>query len=81
MSATVEAIWRYPVKSLGGEAMAEATLSVGHGVAHDRRYALDSAKSKRELGWHARWTLDAGLKQTFDWFVSNKAWLAKVMTP
>jgi len=48
---------------------------------HDRRYALDSAKSKRELGWHAKWTLDAGLKQTFDWFVSNKAWLGKVMTP
>jgi len=46
---------------------------------HDRRYALDSAKAKRELGWHAKWTLDAGLKQTFDWFVSHKSWLENVL--
>jgi dTDP-glucose 4,6-dehydratase len=48
---------------------------------HDRRYALDSAKAKRELGWHAKWELDAGLRQTFEWFVANKKWLEKVMTP
>jgi dTDP-glucose 4,6-dehydratase len=46
---------------------------------HDRRYALDSAKAKRELGWSQKWTLDAGLKQTFDWFVANKAWLEAVL--
>ena len=46
---------------------------------HDRRYALDSSKSKRELGWSPKWTLDAGLKQTFDWFVANKSWLSKVL--
>ncbi len=46
---------------------------------HDRRYALDSAKAQRELGWKQKWTLDGGLKQTFDWFVENKAWLAKVL--
>jgi dTDP-glucose 4,6-dehydratase len=48
---------------------------------HDRRYALESTKAKRELGWHAKWELEAGLKQTFDWFVAHKAWLDKVMTP
>jgi dTDP-glucose 4,6-dehydratase len=48
---------------------------------HDRRYALESSKAKRELGWHAKWELDAGLKQTFDWFVANKKWLEKVLTP
>jgi len=46
---------------------------------HDRRYALDSAKAQRELGWHQKWTLDAGLKQTFEWFVANKSWLDKVL--
>jgi dTDP-glucose 4,6-dehydratase len=46
---------------------------------HDRRYALDSAKAKKSLGWHQKWTLDAGLQQTFDWFVTNKHWLAKVL--
>jgi dTDP-glucose 4,6-dehydratase len=51
---------------------------------HDRRYALESTKAKRELGWHAKWTLEAGLKQTFDWFVAARGkggWLEKVMTP
>jgi dTDP-glucose 4,6-dehydratase len=46
---------------------------------HDRRYALESSKAKRELGWHAKWTLDKGLKQTFDWFVAHKSWLEKVL--
>lgn len=48
---------------------------------HDRRYALESSKAKHELGWHAKWALDAGLKQTFDWFVANKPWLDKVLGP
>jgi dTDP-glucose 4,6-dehydratase len=46
---------------------------------HDRRYALDSSKAQRALGWRQKWTLDAGLKQTFDWFVAHKSWLDKVL--
>ncbi len=46
---------------------------------HDRRYALDSAKAQRELGWKQQWTLDAGLQDTFNWYVQNKSWLAKVL--
>jgi len=45
---------------------------------HDRRYALDSAKARTELGWRPRWTLDTGLKETFDWYVANQAWWQKV---
>jgi dTDP-glucose 4,6-dehydratase len=45
---------------------------------HDRRYALNSAKAHRELGWHPQWNLDTGLKQTFDWFASHQSWLAQV---
>jgi dTDP-glucose 4,6-dehydratase len=41
---------------------------------HDRRYALDSAKSHRELGWKPHWTLDQGLEQTFQWYLDNKGW-------
>ena len=45
---------------------------------HDRRYAVSTAKARRELGWHARWELDAGLRETFDWFMANRGWLEKV---
>ncbi len=46
---------------------------------HDRRYALNSEKSQRELGWKPKWDLDSGLQQTFDWFKQNKGWLDKVL--
>jgi dTDP-glucose 4,6-dehydratase len=46
---------------------------------HDRRYALDSSKAQRQLGWRQKWTLESGLKQTFEWFVAHKSWLDKVL--
>ena len=42
---------------------------------HDRRYAIDSTKLRRELGWEPKHTNFAeGLKATIDWYVANEAW-------
>ena len=42
---------------------------------HDRRYAIDSTKLRRELGWEPKHTDFAeGLRQTIDWYVENEAW-------
>ena len=42
---------------------------------HDRRYAIDSSKLRRELGWTPKHTDFAeGLKQTIDWYMANEAW-------
>jgi dTDP-glucose 4,6-dehydratase len=38
---------------------------------HDRRYAMDSAKIERELGWRARESFDSGLAKTVRWYVEN----------
>jgi dTDP-glucose 4,6-dehydratase len=46
---------------------------------HDRRYAIDSAKIERELGFAAQIRFDAGVRQTFEWFVANEPWWRKVM--
>lgn len=43
---------------------------------HDRRYAIDCAKSERELGWKPTVTFAEGLQQTVAWYQANKAWLA-----
>ena len=42
---------------------------------HDHRYAVDSAKIRRELGWQPEVEFEAGLRQTIDWYLSNPKWL------
>jgi len=42
---------------------------------HDRRYALDDSKIRRELGWESRVDLDAGLKHTVDWYRTHSDWV------
>ncbi len=43
--------------------------------AHDRRYALDCAKLKRELAWEPQWNFDRGLAETVRWYQENGEWL------
>jgi dTDP-glucose 4,6-dehydratase len=45
---------------------------------HDRRYALDCTKAKRELGWVPQTTLQEGLQQTVDWYTSHAEWVKHV---
>lgn len=41
---------------------------------HDRRYAIDPAKSERELGWTPRESFETGLARTVDWYLDNGWW-------
>jgi dTDP-glucose 4,6-dehydratase len=41
---------------------------------HDKRYAIDAGKMKRELGWEPRYTFETGIDQTIQWFLANEAW-------
>jgi ABC-type transport system substrate-binding protein len=45
---------------------------------HDHRYAIDSAKITRELGWQAQVGFEAGLRQTIEWYLSNPEWVDQV---
>ncbi len=45
---------------------------------HDRRYAIDASKIKRELGWEPSYTFDRGLEETIDWYLANQEWVAEV---
>jgi dTDP-glucose 4,6-dehydratase len=49
-------------------------------LGHDRRYAIDAAKARAELGWAPRIAFSDGLAQTVDWYVQNRAWWERVRT-
>jgi dTDP-glucose 4,6-dehydratase len=44
---------------------------------HDRRYALDSSKIRRELGWEPTVTFEEGLLRTVEWYRSHTDWVQK----
>ena len=46
---------------------------------HDRRYAIDADKLKRELGWAPSVTFEEGIARTVDWYLDNQAWVQRVL--
>jgi dTDP-glucose 4,6-dehydratase len=47
-------------------------------AGHDLRYAIDSSKLQKELGWKPSIDFPAGLEKTVDWFLNNREWLDHV---
>lgn len=45
---------------------------------HDRRYAIDAAKIKKELGWRPKYKFEKAFKETIDWYLTNKKWVDSV---
>lgn len=45
---------------------------------HDYRYAIDSSKIRRELGWNPRETFLTGLRKTVKWYLNNIEWVNSV---
>jgi dTDP-glucose 4,6-dehydratase len=43
-------------------------------LGHDRRYAIDSSKAHRELGWKPLHRHEQGIIETIDWYVRNREW-------
>lgn len=47
---------------------------------HDRRYAINSTKVEKELGWDRTYTFEEGIKETIDWYVNNQKWIEDIKT-
>ncbi len=43
-------------------------------LGHDRRYAIDSSKTQKELGWAPKHRPAQGIRETIAWYVANRAW-------
>ncbi|UKS27618.1 dTDP-glucose 4,6-dehydratase [Paenibacillus sp. HWE-109] len=47
-------------------------------LGHDRRYAIDSSKIARELGWAPSCTFETGIQKTIDWYVQEQIWCERI---
>ena len=45
---------------------------------HDLRYAIDSRKLQRELGWEPSLQFEEGIEKTVRWYLENQAWLENI---
>jgi dTDP-glucose 4,6-dehydratase len=59
---------------------AELITFVKDRPGHDIRYAIDSSKLAKELGWTPSLTFEKGLERTVDWYLSNGKWLENVLS-
>jgi dTDP-glucose 4,6-dehydratase len=42
---------------------------------HDKRYAMDISKIKRELGWNPEYCFEEGIEGTIEWYLANTKWV------
>ena len=47
---------------------------------HDRRYAIDASKIKRELRWGPKETFETGIRKTVEWYLENAKWVNDIIS-
>ena len=58
----------------GGQSSAQLITHVTDRPGHDRRYAINAEKARKELGYRPEITFEAGLKKTLHWYLENETW-------
>ena len=61
-----------------GEPHARLISFVADRPGHDLRYAIDSGKITRELGWTPQQTFATGLRRTVEWYLANRGWWERI---
>jgi len=61
--------------SLGTNEIQNTITYVKDRLGHDRRYAIDCSKIKRELNWKREVNFEEGLEKTVDWYIANTKWV------
>ncbi len=63
----------------GGSYVDQKTF-VADRPGHDLRYAIDTGKIARELGWSPQENFASGLRSTVEWYLANRQWVAHVQS-
>ena len=48
-------------------------------AGHDLRYAIDTSKIERELGWRAETSFEEGLRRCVRWYLNNREWIEEAL--
>jgi len=68
------------ISSKGKRAYAQLKTFVPDRPGHDRRYAIDANKIRRDLGWRPSYSFEEGLLRTVRWYLANQAWCETVQS-
>lgn len=49
-------------------------------AGHDQRYAIDASKLQEVLGWTPKYTVESGIEETVEWYLSNKDWVENIVS-
>jgi dTDP-glucose 4,6-dehydratase len=64
---------------LGGQNSSRRLIRfVSDRPGHDRRYAIDAGKLRRDLGWRPAYPFEQALEETVGWYLSHRAWVDQV---
>ncbi len=63
-----------------GTPYASLITHVADRPGHDRRYAIDASKIRRELGWQPSQAFDTALRETVVWYLRHQAWVEEVIS-
>lgn len=68
-----------PVKPATVSHYADLITFVTDRPGHDKRYAIDAGKMKRELAWQPLENFESGLRKTVQWYLDNTQWWERVL--
>jgi dTDP-glucose 4,6-dehydratase len=64
--------------AMNGRTYQELKAFVADRPGHDRRYAIDASKIRRELGWAPRHSFEEGLHDTARWYLDHRYWCGQI---
>ncbi len=65
---------------LNGSKYIDQITYVQDRLGHDRRYAIDATKLKRELDWMPEETFETGIRKTIEWYLSHQDWVNHIVS-
>ena len=65
-----------PLKN--GKTYSDQITFVKDRPGHDRRYAIDASKIKRDLGWEPQESFESGILKTITWYLDHPEWVASI---